>query len=133
VPSHYNFTTTFDAILMRGGAAGTAGVFLVGMVVLLVSSLRTRASDETPASLLLGVRLGVVVMLIGCVIGFVMISNMSGIWNGQFGSAFGEPQSGYLGPDTSPGRPRVRAAPPCTPMGRPRPPPCDRHPRSSPS
>jgi hypothetical protein len=98
VPSHYNFTTTFDAILMRGGAAGTAGVFLVGMVVLLVSSLRTHASDETPASLLLGVRLGVVVMLIGCVIGFVMISNMSGIWNGQFGSAFGEPQTGYLGP-----------------------------------
>ena len=98
VPSHYNFTTTFDAILMRGGAAGTAGVFLVGMVVLLVSSLRTRASGETPASLLLGVRLGVVVMLVGCVIGFVMISNMSGIWNGQFGSAFGEPQTGYLGP-----------------------------------
>ena len=32
-------------------------------------------------------------MLIGCVIGFVMISNMSGIWNGTFGSAFGEPQS----------------------------------------
>ena len=98
VPSHYNFTTTFDTILMRGGAAGTAGVLLVGMVVLLVSSLRTRASDETPGSLLLGVRLGVVVMLIGCVIGFVMISNMSGIWNGEFGSAFGEPQSGYLGP-----------------------------------
>jgi hypothetical protein len=98
VPSHYNFTTTFDAILMRGGAAGTAGVFVVGMLVLLVSSLRTRASGQTPASLLLGVRLGVVVMLIGCVIGFVMISNMSGIWNGQFGSAFGEPQTGYLGP-----------------------------------
>jgi hypothetical protein len=98
VPSHYNFTTTFDAILMRGGAAGTAGVFLVGMLVLLVSSLRTRASGQTSASLLLGVRLGVVVMLIGCVIGFVMISNMSGIWNGQFGSAFGEPQTGYLGP-----------------------------------
>ena len=98
VPSHYNFTTTFDAILMRGGAAGTAGIFLVGMVVLLVSSLRTRPSEQTPASLLLGVRLGVVVMLIGCAIGFTMISNMSGIWNGQFGSAFGEQQTGYLGP-----------------------------------
>ena len=30
VPSHYNFSTPFDAALMRGGAAGTAGVFLVG-------------------------------------------------------------------------------------------------------
>ncbi|MEP6526734.1 MAG: hypothetical protein ABJA86_06180 [Nocardioidaceae bacterium] len=43
VPSHYNFTTTFDAILMRAGAAGTAGVFLIGVVVLLhcVSCLST--------------------------------------------------------------------------------------------
>lgn len=101
VPSHYNFSTTFDAILMRGGAAGTAGIFLIGMVVLLVSSLRTPASDTTPVSLLLGVRLGVVVMLIGCVIGFVMISNMSGIWNGEFGSAFGVEQTGYMGPSAS--------------------------------
>lgn len=101
VPSHYNFTTTFDAILMRGGAAGTAGVFLVGMGVLLVSALGTRSSDRTPLSVLLGVRLGVVVMLAGCVIGFVMISNMSGIWTGSFGSALATTQTGYEGPSAA--------------------------------
>lgn len=101
VPSHYNFTTTFDKLLMRVGAAGTAGVFLIAMVVLLIASLRARSTKLTPGSLLLGIRLGVLTMLIGCLIGFTMISNMSGIWTGSFGSAFGKPQVGYLGPTGS--------------------------------
>src|SRR5213078_2589229 len=47
VPSHYNFSTPLDAALMRGGAAGTAGVFLVGGVVLLVAALRTSTGSSS--------------------------------------------------------------------------------------
>jgi hypothetical protein len=98
VPSHYNFTTTFDAILMRAGAAGTAGVFLIGMVVLLVVALR---DHESPASVRLGVRAGIVILLVGCLIGFAMISNMSGVYQGSFGSGFTRAAVGYLGPSAS--------------------------------
>jgi hypothetical protein len=98
VPSHYNFTTTFDAILMRAGAAGTAGVFLIGMVVLLLVALR---DHESPASVRLGVRAGIVVLLVGCLVGFAMISNMSGVYQGSFGSGFTRPAVGYLGPSAS--------------------------------
>ncbi|MDD7937932.1 hypothetical protein PHK61_05810 [Actinomycetospora lutea] len=52
VPSHDNVTTPLDTVLMRGGAAGTAAVFVVGMVVLLVATLR---SGSTPPALRLGV------------------------------------------------------------------------------
>jgi hypothetical protein len=97
VPSHYNFTTTFDAVLMRAGAGGLAVVLLVGLVVLLTG---TRGSPA-PASVLLGVRAGVAVLMVGCVIGFVMISNMSGVFQGSLGSAFGGPQQGYLGPSAA--------------------------------
>jgi len=95
VPSHYNFSTPLDAALMRGGAAGTAGVFLVGVVVMLVAALR---SPDT-ASVKLGLRAGIVVLLVGCAIGFVMVSNNSGVFQGAFGSGFGNRTAGYLGPD----------------------------------
>ncbi len=95
VPSHYNFTTPFDATMMRAGAGGLALAFLVGMVTLLTSTFRDRAA---PRSLVLGVRCGIVVLLFGCVIGFVMISNMSGVFQGSFFSGFAEKQVGYLGP-----------------------------------
>jgi hypothetical protein len=98
VPSHYNFTTTFDAILMRAGAAGTAGVFLIGVVVLLVVAL---SDAESPFSVRLGVRAGILVLLLGCLIGFGMISNMSGVYQGSFGSGFTRPATGYLGPSAS--------------------------------
>jgi hypothetical protein len=98
VPSHYNFTTPFDAALMRGGAAGLAVFFLAGMVVLLFAALRTR--DLSP-SVRLGLLGGVAVVLAGSLIGFVMISNMSGVFQGRFGSAFTRPQVGYLGPPPS--------------------------------
>jgi hypothetical protein len=62
VPSHYNFTTPLDTALMRGGAAGTAAVFVVGMVVLLMVAVRSR--DVLP-SLRLGVVAGVVVVSSG--------------------------------------------------------------------
>lgn len=41
VPSYYNFATPFDAALMRGGAAGTAFLFLGGVVVMLAAALRS--------------------------------------------------------------------------------------------
>ena len=95
VPSHYNFSTPFDAALMRGGAAGTAGVFIIGVIVLLVAALR---SDAGPPSVQLGIRAGIVVLLVGCAIGFVMVSNNSGVYQGTFGAGFGDRTSAYLGP-----------------------------------
>jgi hypothetical protein len=58
---------------MRGGAGGTAGIFLIGVIVLLVAALR---SGDTSPSLRLGVCAGIIVLLMGCVIGFMMISNI---------------------------------------------------------
>ncbi len=98
VPSHYNFSTPFDAALMRGGAAGTAGIFLVGMVVLLVAAIR---SDPAGPVLRLGVVAGVVVVLVACLIGLVMIFNNSGVYQGSVGADFIQRtgRGGYLGPD----------------------------------
>ena len=95
VPSHYNFSTPLDATLMRGGAAGTAGVFLAGVGVLLFAALRSGAGS---ASLRLGVRAGIAVLLVGCAIGFVMISNNSGVYQGRVGAGFADRASAYLGP-----------------------------------
>ncbi|MFZ0118219.1 MAG: hypothetical protein WAN20_08380 [Pseudonocardiaceae bacterium] len=98
VPSHYNFSTPLDAALMRGGAGGTAGIFLIGVIVLLVAALRSR---DTTASLRLGVCAGIIVLLVGCVIGFVMISNNSGVYQGSIGAGFARQTSAYLGPDAA--------------------------------
>jgi hypothetical protein len=98
VPSHYNFSTPFDAALVRGGAAGTAGLFLIGVIVLLVTSLRT---PDLRASLRLGLLAGVVLLLVGCLVGFAMISNNSGVFEGTIGSGFANRSAAYLGPDRS--------------------------------
>ena len=98
VPSHYNFSTPFDAALMRGGAAGTAGVFLIGVVVLLVAALRT---PGLTTSLRLGVVAGVVVLFVGCAVGFIMVSNNSGVFQGSVGGGFGNRAAAYLGPDAA--------------------------------
>jgi hypothetical protein len=98
VPSHYNFTTALDAALMRGGAGGTAGIFLIGVIVLLVAALR---SGNTTASLRLGVIVGIIVLLVGCLIGFVMISNNSGVYQGSVGAGFARPTAAYLGPNAA--------------------------------
>jgi hypothetical protein len=97
VPSHYNFSTPLDAALMRGGAAGTAGVFLIGVIVLLV--VAARSGDV--ASARLGVLAGIVVLLVGCAIGFVMISNNSGVYQGSVGGGFARQEAAYLGPDAA--------------------------------
>ena len=95
VPSHYNFSTPFDAALMRGGAAGTAGLFLIGVIVMLIAALRARG---VPASPRLGIVAGIVVLLLGCAIGFGMISNNSGVYQGSFGSGFARRVDAYVGP-----------------------------------
>ncbi|NUR06284.1 MAG: hypothetical protein HOQ22_07585 [Nocardioidaceae bacterium] len=97
VPSHYNFTTTFDAVLMRGGAGGLAFLMLAGLVVLLTGL----GGSTAPASVRLGVAAGVGVLVVGCLVGFVMISNMSGVFQGAFATAFSGPQRGYLGPSAA--------------------------------
>jgi len=109
VPSHYNFSTPLDAALMRGGAAGTAGIFLIGVIVMLVAALRTpattsrtitsRAITSMTPSVRLGVVAGTLVLLAGCVIGFTMVSNNSGVFQGAFGTGFGDRTASYLGPD----------------------------------
>lgn len=97
-PSHYNFSTPLDAALMRGGAGGTAGIFLVGVIVLLIAALRSR---DAAASVRLGVGAAIVVLLVGCVLGFVMISNNSGVYQGAVGAGFARQTAAYLGPDTA--------------------------------
>lgn len=97
VPSHYDFATPFDAALMRGAAAGTAGIFLLGTVVLLVAVVRSPLA----ASVRLGAVAGAAVLLVGCAVGFVMISNNSGVFQGAFGSGFGNRTAAYLGPDAA--------------------------------
>jgi hypothetical protein len=98
VPSHYNFSTPFDAALMRGGAAGTAGVFLIGVVVLLIAALRTGGLER---GVRLGVVAGVVVLFVGCAVGFIMVSNNSGVFQGSIGGGFANRSSAYLGPDAA--------------------------------
>jgi hypothetical protein len=97
VPSHYNFSTPLDAALMRGGAGGTAAIFLIGVIVLLIAALRSR---DTP-SVRLGVGAAIVVLLVGCVIGFVMISNNSGVYQGVVGAGFARQTAAYRGPDAA--------------------------------
>lgn len=94
VPSHCNFSTPLDAALMRGGAGGTAEVFLIGVIVLLIAAMRTR---DITASVRLGVIAGIVVLLVACVIGFVMISNNSGVYQGSIGGGFARQTAAYLG------------------------------------
>ncbi len=83
---------------MRGGAAATAGVFILGMVVLLVATVRT---PRLPPSVRLGTAAGIVVLLVGCAVGLVMVFNNSGVFQGSVGAGFGSQASGYLGPDAA--------------------------------
>lgn len=93
VPSHYNFSTPLDVALMRGGAAGTAGVFVIAVLVLLVATARARI----PADVRIGVLAGELALLVGCAVGLVMIVNNSGVFQGTLGVGFGR-TGGYLGP-----------------------------------
>jgi hypothetical protein len=93
VPSHYNFSTPLDVALMRGGAAGTAAVFVIAVLILLVATARARI----PADVRVGVLAGELALLVGCTVGLIMIFNNSGVFQGTLGVGFGR-TGGYLGP-----------------------------------
>jgi hypothetical protein len=79
VPSHYNLTTIFDAVWF--GATGViAVVFTCAMLVLLCAALRER---RLAPSLLLSIRAGTLLIIFGLLVGFVMIMNSSGVWQGM--------------------------------------------------
>jgi hypothetical protein len=79
VPSHYNFTTIFDAAVFSSTGIG-AGLFTVLTIVLLVRS--ARLTPATAPSLRLAIRAGLVINLLGYVVGVMMALNSGGIWQG---------------------------------------------------
>jgi hypothetical protein len=80
VPSHYNFSTPFDAVWFA--ATGVIAVIFTGsMLVLLAAALRER---RLAPSLRLSIQVGTMLIIFGVVIGSIMIANMSGIWEGAF-------------------------------------------------
>lgn len=99
VPSHYNTDTLFDNVWFM--ATGVIAVIFTGaMLVLLRAALRER---QLAPSLLLSIRAGTLLVLGGLLIGFVMIMNSSGVWQGvahllQTRFDF-EPRTGEVGGD----------------------------------
>ena len=78
VPFHYNTLSAFDtSVFVLAGI--DAAVFLLSVLVLLKASLRRQALAP---SLLLALRLGTVVLLVGTLVGVLMILNWSGVWQG---------------------------------------------------
>ncbi len=78
VPFHYNTLSAFDtSVFVLAGI--DAAVFLSSVFLLLAVSLRRQALAP---SLLLAIRVGTVVLLIGTFVGVMMTLNWSGIWQG---------------------------------------------------
>jgi hypothetical protein len=78
-PSHYNDTTPFDFALF--GVSGIiAVVFMLSMLVLLRAAFRER--DLQP-SVLLSIRAGTIIMLVGVATGWIMSANSGGVWQGS--------------------------------------------------
>ena len=76
---HYNTETPFDErIFILSGVE--AGVFFASLLVLIAASLR---KQQLAPSLLLSIRAGAVVVLVGTLAGWLMIANWSGIWEGS--------------------------------------------------
>ena len=86
VPSHYNMTSTANAALFGAGGV-MALIFVIGMIILLRASLRER---NLAPSLLLSIRTGTVITLIGAITGWLMIANAGGVWQdiGRMGTPF---------------------------------------------
>ena len=78
VPSHYNFTTPFNAAVFYATGAGAAGFSVVAIILLRLSFRKTNA---TP-SILLAVRAGLLMTLCGSVVGVLMSINNGPIWQG---------------------------------------------------
>lgn len=76
---HYNTETPFDeGIFILSGVE--AGVFFASLLVLIAASLRRQ---RLAPSLLLSIRTGAVVVLVGTFSGWLMILNWSGVWEGS--------------------------------------------------
>lgn len=76
---HYNTMSAFDTgIFILSGVE--AGVFFASLALLIVASLRPQ---KLAPSLLLSVRAGAVVVLVGTLAGWLMIVNWSGVWEGS--------------------------------------------------
>ncbi len=76
---HYNTTTAFNTgVFILSGVE--AAVFFASLVVLIAASLRPRTLVP---SLLLSIRAGAVVVLVGTLAGWLMILNWSGVWEGS--------------------------------------------------
>ena len=76
---HYNTETPFDErIFILSGVE--AGVFFASLLILIAASLRRQTLAP---SLLLSIRTGAVVVLVGTFSGWLMIANWSGIWEGS--------------------------------------------------
>ncbi len=73
---HYNTVTDFDsAVFTLSGIE--AAVFFASVLVLIAASLRPQTLEP---SLLLSIRTGAIVVLIGTLTGWLMIFNWSGVW-----------------------------------------------------
>jgi len=79
-PSHYNTDTIGDALLFGTGGV-IAFLLMLAMLVLLRASFRERGLAP---SLLLSIRAGTMIMLIGVFTGWLMIYNWGGVWQGVF-------------------------------------------------
>lgn len=78
---HYNTTTAFNTdIFILSGVE--AAIFFASLVVLVAASLRPQ---QLAPSLLLSIRAGAVVVLMGTLAGWLMIFNWSGVWQGSLG------------------------------------------------
>jgi hypothetical protein len=78
VPFHYNVSSFFDALLFYTGGLESV-VFFTAMTLLFVSSWRRQTLAP---SLLLSARVGTAFVLFGGLIGYLMIANSSGVWQG---------------------------------------------------
>lgn len=75
---HYNTTTAFNAgVFALSGVE--AALFFASLVVLIAASLRRQRLEP---SLLLSIRTGAVLVLLGTLAGWLMILNWSGVWEG---------------------------------------------------
>ncbi len=78
VPFHYNTLSAFNTGMFVF-AGIDAAVFLISVCLLLAATLRRQALAP---SLLLALRVGTVVLLLGTLVGVLMILNWSGVWQG---------------------------------------------------
>jgi hypothetical protein len=96
VPSHYNFITLFDTLVFSATGIGAIGFAVVTAFLLRVSL----QPSSTPPSIMLSIRAGLLITLIGATSGMVMSVNAGPTWQGvqALGQRFGPtPLGRYVG------------------------------------